>query len=1729
MARKKPIISPLGQWAYPGEVTIIPSSDITMKGVNYPVLGVDNLGNQQMMMPGQDYTFPGNYVTEYPQMQFGGMSKRKIDRILNENKDLNFVQRMYQPNTPSIMIPGQQRPSTHFMESADGRVYPTVVQMPDGTLQYLGDNAYDYADQTGQYIEFPNDRQARRFAKSYKKGTGVLEEFGKGGQMIKRKDGSYSQRGLWDNIRANKGSGKKPTKEMLEQERKIKAKMQNGGWLDQYQIGGEDIQKRLNRYMAQDNTKSYALPNGLSFNTGLKGIQNQYLNQNLPTDKLGDLSPQVLEALRNSAKNLKLDYSSSLNLPRKLGNIAYNSSYGLANPKSTKDLLTDLTYTNSFPWGNIRATTDSQQLNFKSKDSNLNIGRNVKDSKVSNQFNFNTKVLPEALTVYGTGQFNPDDLLTFKGINPLTAKANIKGNVGVRGTTKNLDYDLKGSYDPKTGLNYQGNAALRMFKDRLNVSGNATTKNQLLDDYNLNAALKLGKNLNLSAFRKNIDGEESYGTGLKANLGPVNFDLYQNNIDPQNNYGAGLNTNIGPFNLSGNVNYNSNVMRDYNIAADVDLLRSTKQNPNRGNLNLSGNYGASRDEMGIMNPSYGLNLKYTNTFEEGGWLDEFQVGGRRRPIYTSDLNDPRLQRFNDSASLHNSNFFIPNKDVFYRSNAELKKSFCKDINCYGLVRDGVKQNKKQKLEYIKGIQPTGYDNFPNKSDYNKGLSTEILFPEPVQPIIYQPSLVVSNIDRDMYTPGGGMAREYNIGVTLEDGSKKSFRTEKEYQDWKAANNLDITNAKVSEGRGYSYNYPENKKYGGWLNKYQVGGWDNWTPNVGKPYMRTSPAGNAGYSDNTRVSGPNLNNRKAAEAAQYARKVGSISQGQTKSDYEKAREASSFVSQAERRKGSADPLDYVLDIFNPAAIGFAGVDLSNNLGSAASNTVQGNFAEAGSDLLGAGLDALSIIPAAAEFKGIVKPLSKFARLTPGQYKVAQQFANNPEKAISQAVSYASKLAQSQIIKNPKLALSLQRGRPVSLDNVNTISGISYGDVSSVANFNKIKPNSISEHAFFRQLEKGVESLDNSVSKRVADLESEEGFRRLVEQEKAYLFDNTDTDLSVIDRVAKLNAKARIEELKNVKNVNKEATEYANTNFLGTGLTNPFVDDSYLYNNAYHRPASLYDQFVKSSGTLNLKKPTPNYSQSVPGEIGMGYNFVGDVPTEMHEIGHVLQRGRTLSLDNGLKNIVPKKELNPINQRNYKYFKKGSSGSEPTAFANELREAMFQKGFIPDYYSPINQQQIQDAYKYFKKNPMGVYNKNTGNFSSNTRIFDFMEPNKANSKLLTEVLNRLPAVAPLAVGAAAASQLPEQKNGGWLNNYQEGGENLPELNSKIDIANFYKNPLSEKYGIYQDPEDDTYKYYLKTKESVQPEEEYRQLPDLSNIDKQKLKEINAKKASLSEIQLSNIQPVSPVILPKQRDQILRDKLYYEQDDLMEQVISEYPIASPSYKEVLESIPEVEDSKTRVLPNKQKPAKAELDKNIKLNQVQQFYADKMYNKYGKVILTDKANNRTIYGTKKPDGTWDLNSFEVLTGQSINFNEISDSTVDDLEQLKNKRGTPIGAFSLSSADDIYGYPGLRLDNSGDIAYHVTYKGADDMTRDLLYNNNNSLDNYKSYGCINCQKPSLENLLKFVKPNDKALIINSNLGFKNNENWIKKNTPDLYNDLFKKQGGQTDWLNKYK
>jgi hypothetical protein len=71
-----------GQWAYPGEVTKINSNNITMKGVNYPVLGISDTGDTKMMQPGKDYKFKGNSVTEFP-MAKDGKSLVELNQLTN--------------------------------------------------------------------------------------------------------------------------------------------------------------------------------------------------------------------------------------------------------------------------------------------------------------------------------------------------------------------------------------------------------------------------------------------------------------------------------------------------------------------------------------------------------------------------------------------------------------------------------------------------------------------------------------------------------------------------------------------------------------------------------------------------------------------------------------------------------------------------------------------------------------------------------------------------------------------------------------------------------------------------------------------------------------------------------------------------------------------------------------------------------------------------------------------------------------------------------------------------------------------------------------------------------------------------------------------------------------------------------------------------------------------------------------------------------------------------------------------------------------------------------------------------------------------------------------------------------------------------------------------------------------------------------------------------------------
>lgn len=100
----------------------------------------------------------------------------KIRKILDENADKDFVQRILDPdNSPFLDLGGGFR-GTHLMaadiDDETGRwlVYPTIVRI-EGELKQLNvEDAFHHAKTTGQYINFGDKKdEAIEFSKNYKK------------------------------------------------------------------------------------------------------------------------------------------------------------------------------------------------------------------------------------------------------------------------------------------------------------------------------------------------------------------------------------------------------------------------------------------------------------------------------------------------------------------------------------------------------------------------------------------------------------------------------------------------------------------------------------------------------------------------------------------------------------------------------------------------------------------------------------------------------------------------------------------------------------------------------------------------------------------------------------------------------------------------------------------------------------------------------------------------------------------------------------------------------------------------------------------------------------------------------------------------------------------------------------------------------------------------------------------------------------------------------------------------------------------------------------------------------------------------------------------------------------------------------------------------------------------------------------------------------------------------
>jgi len=131
----------------------------------------------------------------------------------------------------------------------------------------------------------------------------------RGGKLIKRANSTYSKRGLWDNIRENAGSGKKPTKQMLEQEARIKANtMEDGGTI---LLAPNDEQIKIKWSELSDSVKNDIVGNIWDNN---KYVQENYWNSNSLKDAIDDLIENYQPLFKIEYKNTNYLYNQLIEL-----------------------------------------------------------------------------------------------------------------------------------------------------------------------------------------------------------------------------------------------------------------------------------------------------------------------------------------------------------------------------------------------------------------------------------------------------------------------------------------------------------------------------------------------------------------------------------------------------------------------------------------------------------------------------------------------------------------------------------------------------------------------------------------------------------------------------------------------------------------------------------------------------------------------------------------------------------------------------------------------------------------------------------------------------------------------------------------------------------------------------------------------------------------------------------------------------------------------------------------------------------------------------------------------------------------------------------------------------------------------------------------------------------------------------------------------------------------------
>ena len=163
---------------------IIPSGNITMEGVDFPILGIDNYGNEQVMTPGGNYTFPGDTVLEFPIAQRGAETgsydySKNLDfetmqqyikdvgmpqawpQFNNAEKALyRQVMRQFNFKGQPVDVYNPNGVNAEYYTDADGERLIQSAPIPSGSIEY--EDGVATPIDTGVYIKEWNDSNESR-------------------------------------------------------------------------------------------------------------------------------------------------------------------------------------------------------------------------------------------------------------------------------------------------------------------------------------------------------------------------------------------------------------------------------------------------------------------------------------------------------------------------------------------------------------------------------------------------------------------------------------------------------------------------------------------------------------------------------------------------------------------------------------------------------------------------------------------------------------------------------------------------------------------------------------------------------------------------------------------------------------------------------------------------------------------------------------------------------------------------------------------------------------------------------------------------------------------------------------------------------------------------------------------------------------------------------------------------------------------------------------------------------------------------------------------------------------------------------------------------------------------------------------------------------------------------------------------------------------------------------